>query len=430
MPTVIGITPPTDVTYSIQDANAFTRMPVQMAAQELNAYEYSSVWGNQFGSMRWKQNNGDIVVGVMPQRSPVTSQTHRPNNITSQAKINTYRNRELQNQARIKRHKYMSQQINWIPDFRDFRKNVMFQIGDIAHQISVSNDFFIRDQLLHLARHAYHVGRGSSTDNAYDETVPYGDPTDPTANVKDANWVAARIQELGTGTLDFRTICAIRDMAGNDIGLAPMEGWKKGNPRDNEAAKGKYVLIGASELWTRLTYDTTVNNVKPLAEDLIHSRFKGTISDNILFRHDPLPLRFKEDGSLPDIQIEQEYNDANYSGDKGYITRFHPDYRKAPVGVAFLIGYNPIETIDVGPPPSEFTGKGMSLNKYNALNWNGQVQATRNFLVKDSAGNLEANTWDEHIKLIASTVHGVMPVNPFNVLPIFYRRGTSEALAW
>lgn len=430
MPTTIGLTPPTDVNYSVQDTAAFTRLPVQMAAQELNAYEHTAVYGNMFGSLRWKQNNGDIIVGVMPQRSPITSQVHRPNNITEVAKINTYRNRELQNQARVKRHKYMSQQIHWLPDFRDFRKNVMFQMSDISHQISVSNDFFIRDQLFHLARHAYHVGRGTSTDTAYDETCPFGDPTDSSADVKNADWVAARIQELGSGTLDFKTICAIRDLATNDIGVAPMEGWKKGNPRDNEFAKGKYILLGAQELWTRLTYDTTVNAVRPLAMNLLNTRFSGAISDNIIFRTDPLPLRFNTDGTMPDIQIEQEYNNANYSGDKGYITRFSKEYRQAPVSVAFLIGYNPIETIDVGPPPSEFTGKGMSANKYNALNWNGQVQATRNFLIKDSAGNLEANTWDELIKLIASTVHGVMPVNPFNVLPIFYRRPAGAAIAW
>ncbi len=430
MPTQIGITPPTGVTYSVQDTAAFARLPVQMANQEKNVYEYSSVWGTQFPSLKFKQNNGDIILGVMPQPSPITSQVHRPNNITEIAKINTYRNRELQNQARVKRHKYMSQQIHWLPDFRDFRKNVMFQMKDIASQIAVCNDFFIRDQLFHLARHAYIVGRGTSADTAYDESVPFGDPTDSTATVKDTNWMAAKIQELGTGTLDFKTICAIRDLAQNDLGIAPNDGWKKGNPGDNEIVKGKWVLFGANELLTQLTYDATVNSVRPLAMNLLNSRFSGAISDNIVFRTDPLPLRFAEDGTMPDIQIEQEYNTANYSGDKGYITRFTPAYRAAPVSVAFLVGYNPIETIDVGPPPSEFTGKGMTANKFNALNWNGQVQATRNFLVKNSDDSYESNTWDEFIKLIASTVHGVMPVHPFNVIPIVYRRAPGGALSW
>ena len=430
MPTRIGLTPPTDVTYSVQDHNSFTRLPVQMANQELNTYQYSSVWGTQFPSLKFKQNNGDIIVGVMPQPSPITSQTHRPNNITEIAKINSYANRELQNQARVKRHKYMSQQIHWLPEFRDFRKNVMFQMKDIASQIAVANDFFIRDQLFNLARHCYIVGRGTSADTAYDESVPFGDPTDSTANVKDSNWMAAKIQELGVGTLDFKTLCAIRDLAANDLGIAPNDGWKKGNPGDNEIVKGKWILMGANELLSGLTYDATVNAVRPLAMNLLNSRFSGAISDNIVFRTDPLPQRHKDDGTMPDIQIEQEYNAANYSGDKGYITRFTPEYRRAPVSVAFLIGWKPIETIDVGPPPGSFTGLGMSANKYNALNWNGQVQATRNFLVKDSAGNLESNTWDEFIKLIASTVHGVMPANPFNVLPIIYRRTPGGALAW
>jgi len=430
MPTTIGLTPPTDVNYSVQDTAAFARLPIQMAFQEKSTYEYSSVWGTMFSSLKFKQNNGDIIIGVMPQSSPVTSQTHRPNNITEIAKINTYRNRELQNQARVKRHKYMSQQIHWLPEFRDFRKNILFQMKDLATQIAVCNDFFIRDQLFNLARHAYLVGRGGSADSAYDESVPFGDPSDPTASVKDTNWMAAKIQELGTGTLDFRTICAIRDLAQNSLGIAPSDGWKKGNPGDNELVKGKWILAGDNELLTRLTYDPTVNAVRPLAMNLLNSRFSGAISDNIVFRSTPFPERYNEDGTMPDIQIEQEYNAANYSGDKGYITRFTEAYRKAPVSVAYLIGWNPIQTIDVGPPPASFTGQGSTANKFNALNWNGQVQATRNFLIKDSAGNVEANTWDELIKLIASTVHGVMPANPFNVIPIIYRRDPNSALSW
>lgn len=400
-------------------------MPVWMAAQEHQCYEYNQVWGEQFPSLKWKQNNGDIVLGVMPQYSPITSQVHRPANLTDQALVNTHRNRELHNQARVKRHKYMSQQIDWKPDFRDFRQNVDFAIKDIGRQIAVANDFFIRDQLLQQARHIYVVG-GST---AYDESVPYGEAT-PTSASKDSSFFSAKFDKCGSGTLDFKTLCTIRDLAQNDLGIAPWDGWAKGRPADNEIVKGKWVLFGANELLTRLTYDATINSVRPLAMNLLNSRFAGAISDNILFRTDPRPLRFKTDGTTPDVEIEQTYNDATYSGGPGYITRPHPDYRNAPFSVAFLIGYQPVETIDVGPPPSIFTNKGISMNKLNALNWNGQVQATRNFLIKNSDSSYEANTWDEYIKLIASTVHGLMPKHPFHVIPIFYRRDPTAALAW
>lgn len=430
MPSQIGISLPNSITYNTYDAAEFARMPVWMVEQEHAAYDTNQVYGPLFDSLAWKQNNGDIVLGVMPQHSPIVSQTHRPANITEQALVNTYRNRELHNQARVKRHKYMSQQINWLPDFRDFRKNIDFAIKDVARQISIGNDFFIRDQLFQQARHAYVVGHTGGT--PYLETVPFGEAT-PTTAAKDANWLAAQADRCGSGTLDFKTLCAIRDLAQNDLGIAPWDGWSKGNPADNEIVKGKWMLVGANELLTRLTYDATINSVRPLAMNLLNSRFNGVLSDNIVFKTDPRPWRFATDGSFMAPEVEQEYDDptaAGAYGNKGYIIRPNPSYRTAPFGIAFLIGYNPAEAIDVGPPPSIFTGKGISLNKLNALNWNGQVQATRNFLIQQSDGSYEANTWDEYIKLIASTVHGLMPVFPFHVLPIIYKRDMNAALSW
>jgi hypothetical protein len=83
------------------------------------------------------------------------------------------------------------------------------------------------------------------------------------------------------------------------------------------------------------------------------------------------------------------------------------------------------ESIEVGPPPSHFTGD--KFPDAPPMFWNGQVKLTKNFVVpciEDGTGNIyyEANTYGENIKFIGQATYGILPVQRRNIIPIAYLR--------
>ncbi len=163
--------------------------------------------------------------------------------------------------------------------------------------------------------------------------------------------------------------------------------------------------------------------------NLLNSSFQGAIGPNIIFREEFYPLRFAEDGTMPAPEIELLLPDSGYSTPNATRqTVINPAYASAPIGIAFLIGYNPYEQIDVGPPPSEFTGASINGKRFNQLTWNGEVRLTDNVLVNYGSNNLDTNKYGEFLQLIADTVLGIIGNTPRNVIPIVYRRQIAPSL--
>jgi hypothetical protein len=106
----------------------------------------------------------------------------------------------------------------------------------------------------------------------------------------------------------------------------------------------------------------------------------------------------------------------------------NPAYASAAIGVAFLIGYNAYEQIDVGPPPSEFTGAAINGKRFNQLTWNGEVRLTDNVLVNYGSNNLDTNKYGEFLQLISDTVLGIIGNTARNIIPIIYRRQIAPSL--
>jgi hypothetical protein len=417
--------------WSQQDIANYNRLPVQMAMQQNRKMQMWSRWKNLFPKIKFKQNMGDIIMGVIAENSPIVSQVHRPKNITELPNKTVASTWERTNSSRVKRHNFESYQFNFLPSFRDFRtKQLKFAAEDLAKQIAVGFDFFVRDNVFQNSPFVYIVNNSTVGERPLINAVA-AMPTDTTA-VKDDAWVAAMAAKIGSGEngfLSYRQLQGVASYAKNYQMIFPYEGMKDGAPADNELVKGRYVLVGGSEIYEGLAFDEHVLNTKPLAMNLLNSSFSGPIGPNLIFKEEFYPLRFAADGSMPDPEIELLLPDSGYSTtNANRQTVINPAYATAPIGVAFLLGYNAYEALEVGPPPAEFAGASISGQRFNKLSWNGEVRMTDNVLVNYGSGNLDTNKYGEFLQLIADTTLGIIANTARNAIPILYRRQIAPSL--
>jgi hypothetical protein len=405
----------------------FARIPVQMSMTEHKEYITWSRWADFFKGMPFnaKKGGSDQVMTIRATPSPITSQVHRPKRFLQQPLVDEHMPREKALMGYTYRHRYVSPYIHWEPSYADFRDGqVMHATKDIARQIAMKNEFFIRDQVIGHAPHVYIAGKGLVTG------VPAGAPSadDP---IKDADFWKNLIEQIPAGDaghLNFRTLLRIRDMLENDLNTPHWEGGLSA-PSDNEVLKGKYLLMGGGAIYSNLQYDNSVLTNRPLAMDLINSRFKGVIGSNVVFRAERFDTRFLvADGTQPAPEIELQEPGLTYGPTHNLEPIGNPDYLNSPVRLAILIGYAPAKALDVGPPPKEFAGKsGINGKKFAGLNWNGQVEATQNVLINYPDDKVETNKWGDVIQLLAQTAHGFLPEHPRFILPILYRANLAAA---
>jgi len=205
------------------------------------------------------------------------------------------------------------------------------------------------------------------------------------------------------------------------------------SPGENETMKGKWLLVGESTIYDGLAFDSHVLNFKDYAMNLINSMFRGVISGNISFMEERYPLLFNVDSSgnvtFPEPEIEEALGETYPNGNtNGYETVPNPDYVNAAYGIAFWMGYQPYETIKVGPPPGEFASGTIKMGKFHSLNWNGEVRITDDVLVNYGSGNLDTNKYGEYLQLICDTVLGILQNTTRHCLPIIYRRTKARSL--
>lgn len=414
-----------------QDINRYNRVPVWVAEQQSTQIPYWSRWDKLFSTIPWEANMGDVLQGIIAEMPPITKQYHAPRNITEMPLKTVASHFERANTARIKRHLFESPLIHFLPSFRDFRKKqIPYAVKALNKIVGTGADFFYRWQALQQSRRVYVVGgNNGGTPNSPLFDVDFGEATD-TVTPKATAWFQTMGTKVGnsTGFLDFRQICAVREYARKIIGIPPWEG-NKGIPKENETFKGKYLLLGDAEIYDALSFDQHVLNFKDYARDLLNSEFRGVISGNIAFMEERYPLRFKEDGTLPEPEIELNDPTTLPTGNTSqHETVPNPEYVNAPYGVAFFIGAAPYETIKIGPPPSEFASGAISMGKFRKLNWNGEVRITDDVLVNYGNGNLDTNKYGEYLQLICDTVMGIIPNTPRFLLPIIYRRVVAPSL--
>lgn len=413
------------------DPSLNNRLPVYMAKQQVKQQEAWQRWATLFPSIKWKPNMGDTLAGVLSEPSPIPAQEYRPRNITetpTRALISSY---ERTNSSRVKRGQFTSPMIPFLPTFRDFDPNkIQFYMEDIARQITFANEFFIRSAVYHNSPYVYVTGSQGGLNNT--PVFADGDaalPTDTSAS-KDAGKVANWINRLGAGDngfLTYNNILAAASYAKNFLGIMPYQA-PSGAPKENAVLKGQYLLLGGSDIWDSLPHDAHVLGTKPLAMNLLNEGFKGSIGGKVMFKEEFFDMRYKDDATLPAPQIDLLLADSGYSTPNATNqTILAPDYALGPIGVAFLVGSDAYEKLEVGPPPAPFSGAGIKGSDFNKLQWNGEVRLDKNMLV-DYNGTLDTNSWGDYVRLIADATFGIIDKNRRTIMPIFYRRKLAPSL--
>lgn len=405
-----------------KSADDFAKMPIKMALQQVKRAPDWNRWGAKYGTIAWEANMGDILQGVIAEPSPITQQKATPRNITEVPKKHVITHRERSNTARVKRQLVESPLMHFLPSWRDFRKGELkFAMDDIARQISYLDSRFIRWQALQQCRWVYICGA--------DEPLirgPYGEATD-TSEPKDANFfaeIATKIGATNGGFLSFTEIINAASMVMNELGVYPWEDMPS-MPKNNEPVKGKLLMTGDSEIWEGLSVDPTVLSTKDSRVDYLTGPFQGVIGGRVVFQADKYPLRYKAaDGSFPAPEIEE----LNPDNEKEAEVVPNSEYtRDANIGITFLEGDQPFETIKVGPPPKEFSTGSIDPARFTELRWDGEVRITDNVLVNYGGDLPDTNKYGEYLQLIADVTHGILPKTPRNLVAVVYRRNSRPA---
>lgn len=435
--------PSSGAQWGVQDVERFNKLPFYMARQQTVQIPYWSRYKDIFAKIKWKTNLGDTLVGVVSEYSPKTTQVMKPNFITSTPLKTVASHFERSNTARIYRHKFESPQFNWLSSFRDFQTGQLaFASKDLNRQIAFGYDDFVRWQIIQISPAVYAVG----ADVPYITNVPVGPPGEGIlVDPKTTGVFAAIIAQIGQdGYLDFRNICALRSHARNTMGMVPWDGAPEA-PGDNSILTGNFLLMGDPCIYEAMQFDEHALNVRPLAMDLLHKGWTGVIADNIIFRAERYDLRFLADGTLPAPEIEVVYgaNGTITSGSSeitnpGGAARIevlpNPAYTSAPFGCALFMGHQPYESIDIGPPPSEFASAKLDTTRLSKMNWNGEVMLTDNLLINYGGASglsietMDTNKYGEFLQLIAQVVLGIIPKTSRFAVPVFYRRNIAPSL--
>jgi hypothetical protein len=431
MPVTINLSSSNELLMSNADPTKFNQLPVWMTLEQAHLLKYYSRWSSLFKEIPWQANMGAIMTNVIPQAAPLVGQAHRPKALNDGDPLVTLiSHNEMSNVATVRRHRYESNVMNWSPSFFDFRSGQLKDQMDVMHrQMAFETDTFVRNILFELAEHAYVVG-------APDPVVPagkFGMPVKDTDIFKtpaeiQENYIA-KVGAKDAGFLTYRALLnAVVQM--DNLGIPYWSGDSEAAPADNAIVQGKYLLIGGSDIYAAMQFDNHVLSTKPLAEDLLRKGYRGPIGENIIFRQEYLDLRFNNDGTMPNPETEQLLNAATNPAYAGLNTRTvrTPEYIKAPIRCAFLIGLSPIKSIKVGMPPAEFR-KTQGPKHLMAMDWNGQLTVTDNFPIELPNGKYTGNFYAEKLKVFGQTTLGAIPLEPRNIMPIFYRTNNNFVIA-
>lgn len=395
---------------TVEDQNRLQKLPFYLVKNEVQQFPIWNVFDQLYGTKQWQPNMGDTMRGVTPQRSPVGRVLFFPNAITQVPKKDVYQVTESVENAILYSHWYESFQFNFVPSFDAFwRDYIQFADNDIVQKISVANNQFIETQMWGASPYVYVAGTGVTS-------APTGlmESTLTAAGTKTTAWLAGQVANI-KNNLSLRTIYRARLALAEDFAAPPFE--KALNmPKDNEGLKGKYVMLGSSEAWAALLYDTDTNLLKSIQLDLLFEDYNGLLFGDIVWKFHRYPMRFTAAGAfvVPEV-FDNTDNKWKVNPDWASLTN-------APYEVAWLLGASVCSTIKVGPPPKEFATTSMSTEKFYSLRWNGEVLLTDQVPIVFPDGSWDFNHYGTQLKLISMTTHGYLRGEPRYGMPIIFRR--------
>lgn len=412
-----------------QDVNLYNKLPFYLAKMQVERRKTWVTWAKFLGKKRWTPNMGPIMRSVTKEPSPHVRQTANPALINLPAKKDVMQIRERSVDEQVRHHKFESLNLNFLPDFRDFMKDHVKATGtDIMEKMERYEDLFYRSNIIQRSPFIWVPGRAAgelvtTPTDLWDETYANTVTTLTGANSKNSAFWQAMFAQIGQeGTLGFETLNRLTTVAENDIGMPNFSG--SDLPSEDKGLSGKFCVVLSSEAFNQFTFDPWLLNNKNCQLDIINGRFTGSLFGRVTTIIENKPMRFKADGTLSSPELVELNPDAYNYGE----TIPNPDYfniETSPYELAFFVGAEGYDHLEVGPPPSEFASNGMP-EGFGKMQWNGEVILTKNILVPcvDDAGNVtwETNAYGEYLKFISHATFGILGKQRRNIVPILFKR--------
>lgn len=416
----------------VEDVARFQQLPYYLVQNEVNTFATWNVFDQLFGDIDWQSNEGNVMRGTTPQRSPVGRSFFFPNDITDVANKDIYQVTESTEEARVKSHNYESFQFNFLPSFTAFWKTYLqFANKDIVEKIAISNNQFIETNIWFNTPNVYFAGSGLTVG----APTAMGNAAGTAAGSKTAAWLVAQTQANVLQGLTLRDVYAANLNLQEDM-AAPQFSGAKNMPKDNEGLKGKYVLLTSSEAFLGWTFDPDVQTLKPLDLNLLFNDFKGSLFGTTTTKITRYPIRFNVvdivDGAgtvlwAKGTPIAPEVYDA--TDKKWKPNSYYTSLVSAPFEIGHILGDSLCRTIKVGPPPKEFATTNMSAEKFYSLKWNGEVRLTDQVLITRPDGSVDLNYYGEQLKYISKCTHGYLVGERRYGISLVYERRRPVVLA-
>jgi hypothetical protein len=414
----------------VEDTARFLQTPFFTVKNEVKVFPTWNIFDQLYGKIDWVTNQGNIMKGVTPQRSPVGRSFFFPNAVTSVANKDIYQVTQSVEQAVVNVHKYESFQFNFLPNFNQFWENYLqFANTDIVEKIAISNNQFIETNMWYNASYVYLCGTGLTAGNP---TV-LGNAAGTTALSKTRAWlVAATTGANGNGGvvqgLRLRDMYRATMNLQDDLAAPAFQG-ARNMPKDNDGLKNRYACILSSEAWMGFTYDPDVATLKNLNLDLLFNDFKGNLFGTVTCKINRYPIRYSvvqvlDPNGVVLYAAGQEIPPEIYDAVelKWKPNPYYTSLISAPYEINWLLGDCYAKTIKVGPPPKEFATTNMSAQKFYSMKWNGEVRLTDQVLITNADGTQELNVYGENLKFISKLTHGYLVGERRNAFPMITKR--------
>lgn len=403
-----------------QDLDLYNKLPYYFAKSTTQFRKFWNTWDKLLGKISWTPNMGEIMRTVMVEPTPVMRQWAAPALLRETPRQDVINVRERTVDTKIRIQQFVSPHIRYLSTFQDFLKgNIKPTRENLDRQIVIFEEQFYRSYIFNWSPYVYVAGYGLVSN------CPVADPAYDLSAGKTLAWLQAQVAPNVKSHLTLRELFKAMTDAEEILGMTPFEG--SGQPGgDNGPLNETFCLVHQPATWNSFLDDPWLKENRPLNMNIVTDSFKGMLFNKIRCKAERYGMRIKMAADFgctfpaPE-EVELDANSPEYLRTKPAL-----DYAKnAQLAVSFLVGGSSYDMLEVGPPPSEFTGGGIP-EGFNKMNWNGMVQMNKNFLVpcKDANGNntYDTNSWGHYLRLQAEAALGIRGCNKFNVLPIIHAR--------
>lgn len=416
-----------------QQRDLYNYMPFYLATRDVKRRNVKPMWKNLVGKMKWTPNMGEVMKAVRKEPSPVIRQQAHPRELSAAALKDVMDVREMQVTATVKHHKFESPIFQFYPSFRDFMKNhVEVHYDDIMQKQEIFNDYFLRSKIFHYAPFVFLPD--AANEPLIDAPSYEGDDqgtNSSSSKGKTTAWLQEKITGVGNpGNLSLVAINRLVTTMANDLNIPANSGENMPEGVSKAGLTEKFILITSAEAYNQFIFDPWLTANRRIDLDIVTSGFYGNMWGQVTCKLESFPMRIAADGTFPapQVRVVGTSNNGTSSESAPYNVNesiMNPAYVNAPYEVAFLVGDQGYDAIEVGPPPKAFAG-GNVPEGFGKLVWNGEIILTKNFLIPfvDSAGQTvyEANMYGEYVRFISHCTYGILPRQRRNIIPIIFKR--------